>query len=124
MITRSLDKRKQRPTREQVGQALNLFSPSPTTTITATVKQVKLTPDRGNLRGFADVELSAHGWPFLLLRGVRIVQQAGQRAWVQMPVQRSAVDGKYYPIAKSLDPDLFACLKQAVLDAYQAFINV
>lgn len=120
MVTRNHDRRKQRPTTKQVGQALNLFRPSPT--ITLVVKQIKLV-QRGNLRGFADVELSLHGWPFLLLRGVRIVQQDGQKAWVQMPVQRSDVNGKFYPIARSLDPDMFASLKQVVLDAYQGTLG-
>ena len=121
MITYKRDTRKRRPTRKQIGQTLDLFRPSPT--ITATVKQIKLTPKRGNLRGFADVELSLHGWQFLLLRGVRIVQQDGQRAWVQMPHQRSTVDGNFYPIAKSLDPELFTSLKTVVLDAYQGTLG-
>lgn len=116
MLTPKRRLTKQRPTPTQVAHNLDIFRPTPT--ITATATQIKLTPSRGNLRGFVDVELAVLDEPFLLLRGVRIVQQDGQRPWIQMPVLRSEANGKYYAIARSLNERMFERLKASALEAY------
>lgn len=99
----------------------NPLPPNPTT-IKARLIRIKFV-SRGNLRAFADVELfvpnSVPNSAFLLLRGVRVVHEAGKKAWVQMPHQQGA-NGHYYPIAKSLDPAMWKSLRREVLDVYYA----
>lgn len=101
------------------------LTPNPAT-IKARFIRIKFVT-RGNLRAFADVELfvpnSGTNSAFLLLRGVRVIHEAGKKAWVQMPHQQGA-NGYYYPIAKSLDPVMWECLRREVLDVYYAKIGL
>lgn len=113
----SQSRRAKRPTRAQVSANIDIFRPSPTFDAEAT--GVRLSSASGNLRAFVNVQLALNGTPFLLLRGVRIVRQQGQQAYAQMPCQQSKRDGKYYPIAKSLDTSLASRIKSAALAAYE-----
>ena len=117
MINQKASWRKKRPTRAQVAANIDIFRPSPTFDAEAT--GVRLSSASGNLRAFVNVQLALNGTPFLLLRGVRIVRQQGQQAYAQMPCQQSKRDGKYYPIAKSLDTSLASRIKSAALAAYE-----
>jgi DNA-binding cell septation regulator SpoVG len=73
--------------------------------------------DKGNLRAFADVKLSGVG----IIRGFRIIQEAGKRAWVSVP-QRAWTDPdgqrKFSPLIE-LTPDLKARLSAAILKAWE-----
>jgi hypothetical protein len=73
--------------------------------------------DRGNLKGFADVQLGG-----VLVRDFRIIQQAGHRPWVSPP-QRSweGDDGKpYYAAIVELSDTLKPRVERAILAAWQA----
>lgn len=87
------------------------------------VTGIKLTPHYGNLRAFVNVQVVVNDKPVCVLRGVRIVCQPGQRAYVQMPCQQSQRDRKYYPIIKVLDPNLDMQIKDAALGAYERAIS-
>lgn len=95
----------------------------PTFCVTTTGIKV-LAQSYGNLRAFVNVQINIDDTPILLMRGVRIVQQPGQRAYCQMPCQQSQRDSRYYPIVKVLDPNLDMQIKQAALFAYQGVANV
>lgn len=109
--------RKPKPTLKQVSQSLDIFRPSPTFNAEAT--GVRLLSGSGNLRAFVNVELAVNGTPFFLLRGVRIVRQQSQKPYAQMPCQQSQRDGKYYPIARSLDAELTSSILSSALTAYE-----
>lgn len=121
MVHQKRYERKRRPTAKEVGQAIDLFRPFPT--IDAKATNIKLLSDRGNLRAFVNVRLFVNGSPLLLLSGVRVVRQQGQKPYVQMPCQQSKRDGKYYPTVKDLDPNLARKVKKAALDLYELSTN-
>jgi DNA-binding cell septation regulator SpoVG len=71
----------------------------------------------GNLRAFVDVGLG----PSIVIRGFRVIQQAGQKPWVSPPQQEYAgADGKrhYSPIVE-LAGNLKREIEQAILAAWE-----
>jgi DNA-binding cell septation regulator SpoVG len=80
--------------------------------MTASVKQVHRLPGEGNLKGFAVVEIGP--WT---IRGCRIIQQPGQRAYVALP-QEKAADGRFFPILQTADLNLKDAIQAAVLQAW------
>lgn len=87
------------------------------------VTGIRLTHNYGNLRAFVNVRLTINDQSLMLMRGVRIVQQPHQRAYCQMPCQQSKVDGRYYSIIKTTNPDLAIKIKKAALAAYKRAIG-
>jgi len=77
-----------------------------------TVKELRRLPGGGNLRAFAIVEVGP--W---IVRGCRVVQQPGQRAFVSLP-QESTTDGRYFPIVQTQDRGLKEAIQRAVLAAW------
>ena len=77
-----------------------------------TVKEIRRLSDAGNLKGFAVVEVGP--W---VIRGCRIVQQAGQRVYVALPQERST-DGRFFPILTTQDSSLKEIIQAAVLQAW------
>jgi DNA-binding cell septation regulator SpoVG len=76
--------------------------------------------DKGSLRAFATVTIAGK----LTIHSIRIVQQAGQAAWVSLPQSEvKAADGgksKYFPIVEIGDAALKDQVINAVLAAYHA----
>jgi DNA-binding cell septation regulator SpoVG len=76
--------------------------------------------DKGSLRAFASVTLAGK----LTIHSIRIVQQAGQEAWVSLPQSEvKAADGrksKYFPIVEISDATLKDQVINAVLAEYHA----
>jgi len=80
--------------------------------MTITIKEIRPLPGVGNLKGFAVVEVGP--WT---IRGCRIVQQPGQRAYVALPQEKTA-DGRYFPILQTNDTSLKDSIQAAVLQAW------
>jgi DNA-binding cell septation regulator SpoVG len=76
--------------------------------------------DRGSLRAFATVTIADK----LTIHSIRIVQQAGQAAWVSLPQSEvKAADGgksKFFPIVEISDAALKDQVINAVLAEYHA----
>ena len=77
--------------------------------VTSLVKQIVRLPDGGNLKAFAVVEVGP--WT---IRGVRVIQQPGQKVYVALPQERTS-DGRYFPILQSADTNLKDAIQAAVL---------
>ena len=78
------------------------------------VSVVALRPNKrpGNLKVFAQVRVG----PFEI-HGLKIVQQPGQRAYVQWPQVESA--DEWFPVLSCTDANLKSAVNAAVLDAWQ-----
>jgi len=74
--------------------------------------------DKGSLKAFASVTIANK----LTIHSIRIVQQAGQAAWVSLPQNEvKAQDGgksKYFPIVEIADDHVKQQVIDAVLAAY------
>ena len=68
----------------------------------------------GNLKAFADVQIDG-----LTVKGFRVIQQSGQRAWVSVP-QQQAKDGRYFNIVEFADKAELDLVRQAVLAAFES----
>ena len=77
--------------------------------MTPRVVEIHRLTGTGNLKAFATVEV-----PPWTIRGCRIVQQPGQRAYVALP-QEKAADGRYWPILQTSDSNLKDAIQAAVL---------
>jgi hypothetical protein len=77
--------------------------------LTPYAKSFRLITDQGNLRAFVDVQTG----PFTI-RGVRIIQQEGQRAYANLP-QQQGKDGRWFPIVECADPELATAIKAEAL---------
>jgi DNA-binding cell septation regulator SpoVG len=80
--------------------------------MTATVKELRPLSGAGNLKAFAVAEIGP--WT---IRGLRIIQQPGQRAYVALPQEKTA-DGRYFPILQTNDTSLKDTIQAAVLQAW------
>jgi DNA-binding cell septation regulator SpoVG len=97
---------------------------SPTTTLVNTqnpytqrisVTAIHPTDQAGNVKAFVIIRLGEA----LEIRGCKIIQQPGQKAWVAMP-DRPHTDGKgYTPYVKILDDRLMEAISNAVLEAWR-----
>lgn len=79
------------------------------------VDALRLLTTAGNLKAFARVSYDG-----TTVSDVRIVQQPGQRAWVQPPQREYTRDGQrcYAPLVR-WTPDLADAISTAVLSAYE-----
>lgn len=66
----------------------------------------------GNLKAVATVQIGTS----IVIRGVRIVQQLGQRAWVSMPAQKNGE--KWFTVIEITKPALKEAIASAVLAAW------
>lgn len=80
--------------------------------IPVAVSSIHRLPDGGNLKGFATVQVGP--WT---VRGLRIIQQLGQRAYVALP-QTQSPDGRYWPVLQTSDSTLKDAIQAAVLTAW------
>lgn len=78
------------------------------------VRELRPRAGSGCLKALADVQIG----PFLL-RSCRIVQQVGQRAYVQLP-QVQDTGGRWFPALSCNDRDLDQEIKSVVLTAWGA----
>lgn len=69
--------------------------------------------NHGAVKAYARVKVGA-----LVISGCKVIQQAGQRAWVKLP-DRQADDGRWFPIVTCSSPTLENAISEAVLDAYR-----
>jgi hypothetical protein len=69
---------------------------------------------QGNIRAYARVRVGA-----LVIAGVKVVQQPGQRAYVRLPDQQNPTTGKWFPIVNCISPTLQSAIDGAVLDAWR-----
>lgn len=79
----------------------------------------RLTGD-GSLRAFVKIQIGA-----LVVHGVRVVQQPGQRPWVALPQVpgRAKADGSgagWYPVVEIVSKTLMARVRDAVIEAWEA----
>jgi hypothetical protein len=78
------------------------------------VEVVALRPSThpGNVKAYVTVRLGP-----VLICGFKIVQQAGQRAWVAEPqIERG---GRYWRVVVIENPDLWAHVRATILDHWQ-----
>lgn len=68
--------------------------------------------DKGNLRAFAEIQLGET----LIISGCRIIQQAGQSAYVAFPQNENG--GKYYPVVTAVDKRFKEAVEIKVLAAW------
>jgi DNA-binding cell septation regulator SpoVG len=69
------------------------------------------------LKGFAVADVQFSGGETITIRGLRIIQQPAQKAYVALPQERSQ-DGRYFPILTTQDTRLKDALQAAVLQAW------
>ena len=97
---------------------LNINTPSVNTV------SLKIKPNAGNLRALADVEMETP-IGFLVLCQCRLIQKDGEVAFVLPPQTEWATpDGRknYLPLVK-WSPEVREAIKQAILEAWDAFPN-
>jgi DNA-binding cell septation regulator SpoVG len=80
------------------------------------IVSIHRTAQAGTIKAFATVLIGAA----IEISGFKIIQQAGQRAWVAMPDRKREDTGGYAPIIKCLDDQLKAAITEAVLVAWHA----
>lgn len=82
------------------------------------IEVISIAPARygyGAVKAFARVKIGA-----LVISNVKVIQQAGQRAYVRLPDQQNEATGKWFPIVNCLSPTLEAAISGAVIEAWQA----
>lgn len=70
--------------------------------------------NQGNLKAFATIKLGNA----MTINGCRVIQQAGQRAYVALP-QTKTDDGKYWPVITADDPRFKDAVEELVLAAWR-----
>ena len=82
-----------------------------------TVENIKRIEGAGNLRAFADVNVSGR----IRISDVRVIQQPNQKPWVSMPSRAYEKDGarKWAPIVEILDDTLKEEVSKAVLAEFE-----
>lgn len=89
-----------------------LFKPLPHQQFEIKVLQVR-PMELGTLRALIDLQVG----PFTI-KGVRVVQQVGKKAWAALP-QQQGQDGRWWPVVVCSDPELDRAIKDVALDAWQ-----
>ena len=81
------------------------------------VEQIKPITNAGNLKAFATVNVAGR----IRISDVRVIQQAGQSAWVSMPSRAYEKDGqrKWAPIVEIQDEKLKDEISEAVLAEFR-----
>jgi DNA-binding cell septation regulator SpoVG len=76
------------------------------------VRELRRLPDAGSLRAVATVDVGP--WS---IRGCRVIEQAGQAAYVVLPQERTN-RGRFFPVVQITNQRLQARLEAAVLARY------
>ncbi len=79
-----------------------------------TVIKIQPLTHTGNLRAFADVKIGP-----VEIKGFRVIQQPGQKAWVSVPQQQSR-EGRYFNMVDFDDMALLDRVRATVLSAWEA----
>ncbi len=78
------------------------------------ISVTKITPiNKGTIKAFASIKLGST----LSINSIKIIQQAGQRAFVRLP--ESEKDGKYYPVVSADDKQFQEAVQEKVLAAWE-----
>ncbi len=78
------------------------------------ISVLKITPiNKGNVKAFASVQLGTT----LTINSIKIVQQAGQKAYVRLP--ESEQNGKYFPVVSADDKQFQEAVQEKVLAAWE-----
>ena len=80
-------------------------------------RNFRLITGQGNLRAFCDVQCGP--WT---IRGIRIIQQGGQRPYAALP-QQQGKDGRWYPVIECGDKQLEAAIKAEALDFWASEVG-
>ena len=74
--------------------------------------------ESGTVRAFVDFRIEGK----LTIKGAKVIQQAGQQAWVAMPDRQYEQDGetRWAPIVKIEDAGLREKIQVAILAAWEA----
>lgn len=76
----------------------------------------RITPiNSANVKAFASVQLGNT----LTIHGVKIVQQAGQKAYVRLPDQKPPNGERWFPVVESVDQQFMDAVQEKVLAAWQ-----
>jgi len=98
-------------------------APTHTPAYNIEVLSIKRLPDCGNLRAFAAVRIGS-----IEINGLRVVQQPGQRAYVQLPqveyTRRDDGQRAFVPLIRIHDQVLDVAIRQAVIAAWQTYKGV
>lgn len=76
------------------------------------VAGVKRNPAGGNVRAFATIRIGEA----LEIRGVKVIQQPGQTAYVKLPDQESG--GRWFPVVVATDQRLQQAISDRVIAAW------
>lgn len=80
----------------------------------AKISVVRITPaNKGNVKAFASVRLGQA----LTINSIKIIQQAGQKAYVRLPEQEA--NGKYFPVVSADDRRFQEAVQELVLTAWR-----
>jgi DNA-binding cell septation regulator SpoVG len=79
------------------------------------VVSVHPTAQTGPIRAFVTITIGEA----LEIRGCKVIQQVGQRAWVSLPDRKNEEGTGYFPIVKALDDRLKTAITAAVLEAWR-----
>lgn len=79
--------------------------------------EIKRLENTGNLKAYATVTIGSG----LTIYGCRVIQQAGQVAWVSLPQTKSGE--KWFPVVKADDARLKDVIDTVVLAAWQGGDN-
>lgn len=83
---------------------------------TAKIKVVATYPtaQAGTVKALANIMIGEA----LEIRGCKIIQQPGQKAWVSLPDRKSPDGNGYFPVVKAHDARLMEAITAAVLAAW------
>ena len=83
--------------------------------MTAAIEVLEIRPvdNCGNVRAFVKLRLGG-----LVIHGVKVVSQEGQKAWCALPQTKSG--DRWYPVVEITSKPLKERVSAAVLDAWQA----
>lgn len=80
----------------------------------AKISVVRITPiNKGNIKAFASIRLGQA----LTIHSIKVIQQAGQRAYVRLP--ESEQGGKYFPVVSADDQRFQDAVQELVLTAWR-----
>ena len=79
------------------------------------IQVVKVTPiNKGNVKAFASVKLGET----LTIHSIKVVQQAGQKAYVRLPENEQ--NGKFFPVVSADDKRFQEAIQDKVLAAWES----
>lgn len=82
------------------------------------LKVTRITPGEfGNVKAFVSVQLGQA----LVIHGVKIIQQTGQRAYVRLPDQKRGE--KWFPVIEAVDDRFLEAVQSVVLTAWEKALH-